>query len=56
MGDLITNGYLSKIKIWMLLIHFVTLEIRLVLEVVVVLVLSREFDLRGVSFGNSCQY
>ena len=27
MGDLITNGYLSKIKIWMLLIHFVTLEI-----------------------------
>ena len=28
MGDLITNGYLSKIKNWMLLIHFVTFEIR----------------------------
>ena len=55
-GDLITNGYMSKIKNWILLIHFVTLEIQSVLEVVVILVLSREFNVRGVSFGNSCQY
>ena len=35
---------------------FFTLEIQSVLEVVVILVLSREFNVRGVSFGNSCQY
>ena len=28
MGDLITNGYLCKIKNWVLLTHFVTLEMR----------------------------
>ena len=33
------NGYLWKIKNWMM-IHFVTLEIQLVLEVVVMVVLS----------------
>ena len=40
MGDLITNGYLCKIKSWMLLIPFVTLEIQSVLEMVAILVLS----------------
>ena len=39
-GDLIKNRYLSKLKKWMLLIHFVALEIQLVLEVVVILALS----------------
>ena len=43
-------------KNWILLIHFVTLDIQLVLEVVVILVLSQEFDLHGASFANSCQY
>ena len=43
-------------KNWLLLIHFVTLEIRSVLEVVAISVLAWESDLPGASFGNSCQY
>ena len=35
-GDLIMNGFLCKIKNWMLLIHSATLEIRLVLGVVAI--------------------
>ena len=35
-GDLIMNGFLCKIKNWMLLIHSATLEIRSVLGVVAI--------------------
>ena len=55
MGELIANVYLCKIKNWMLLIHFVILELPSVMEVVLILVLSRDFDLRCANFRNSCQ-
>ena len=47
---------LMQDKNWMLLIHSATLEIRSVLGVVAIRVLLQEFDLRGTSSGNSCQY
>ena len=52
----IMNGFLCKIKNWMLLIHSATLEIRSVLGVVATCVLLQEFNLHGASSVNSCQY
>ena len=60
MGDLITNGYLCKIKNWVLLTHFVTLEIRSVLEVIVIFIYVNKLYIHtymcGASFRNPCQY